>query len=300
MTSNTTALSHLGLLAISGADAAKFLQGQVTCDVREVSETQSRLGAICNPKGRVLATFRLFQYQTIYYLQMPRELIAQTLQTLQKYAVFFKTQLEDVSAQWQQFGLSSETIDVPLKNVDEVIPQDDSVIVHIPGLPPRYLLLTLESNPLSPALQDLISKHHTSSEAWQLLDITAGIPSIYLATSGEYTPQQINYPLINGVSFTKGCYTGQEIVARMHYLGKAKQQMYRVQFTNKSMPNLNTKLFAVDSNHTQEVGHLLAIAADPAGGFQALAVLQNSALDQTITVENTDGAILKVLDLPYT
>ncbi len=291
-------LSHSGLIAISSADAAKFLQGQVTCDVREVTEQQSRLGAWCNPQGRVQTTFRLFQYQGNYYLQLPRTMIATMINGLQKYAVFFKAKLEDVSDQWSQFGTSGTDIENDLtkffdqvpSNIDQVVMKDNRICLRVPGIESRFVIIAKKDE--SPLLSKDINH-------WKLQDIQAGIPTIYPETAGEFTPQQINYPLINGVNFNKGCYTGQEIIARTHYLGKAKQQMYRVSFTAEKLLPPNTHLYLAHSSESRIVGNLIEIAAESTTTYQALAVLQNSAINEAVAVENPAGAILHILDLPY-
>lgn len=233
-------LSPLGLISITGPDAAKFLQGQLTCDVREVTEQQSCLGAHCDPKGRVQFTFRLFKHLDVYYLRLPREMISHALSLLQKYIIFSKAKLADVSDEWSSLKLTTDSFSTS-----------------------------------------------------QLQDIEAGIPTITTKTIGLFTPHDINYPLLNGVSFNKGCYTGQEIVARMHFLGKPKQRLYRVSFSAKQTPEIGAKLLA----DQKEVGTLVNFAEDGQQSYQALVVLQNSAIGSQIFL---DQSLLTVLDLPYT
>lgn len=237
-------LSSLGLIQVIGVDAEKFLQGQLTCDVREVNAQQYRLGAHCDPKGRVQATFRLFEHQEDYYFLLPKNVIPHLLQCLQKYAVFSKVKLDEVNA---------------------------------------------------PEILELFGQTLWSDKsAWELQDILAGIPTIYPETIGEFTPHQINYQLINGVSFNKGCYTGQEIIARMHYLGKPKQQMYRVSFVCEHPPTPGTKIY---NSNAQKVGTLVTAAPVAQNDYQALAVLQNDAITENLYV---DSILLTLLDLPYT
>jgi hypothetical protein len=167
-----TDTSYLGLLRIAGVDAKRFLQGQLTCNVDEVTTTEYRLGAHCNPAGRIISLFRLFLYHDDYYMQMPRETVPVALTALKKYAVFFKVALSDVS---------------------------DALI-----------FIGYCKNPLTLKQED----------------IHAGIVAIYPETSAKFLPHEINLPELNGVSFNKGCYTGQEIIARMHYRGKSKYHLY--------------------------------------------------------------------------
>jgi folate-binding protein YgfZ len=237
-----------------GEQAAKFLQGQVTCDVREVTENKSCLSAHCDPKGRVQFVFELFKQGDDYYLQMLRVLIPQAIALLQKYAQFFKIKLEGVEH-------------------------------PSPGL-----------RPPSPQRGEGFPEKN-SPDQWKLQNIIAGIPTIYPETVGLFTPHQINLQLLNAVSFTKGCYTGQEIIARMQYLGKLKQQMYRVSFVAEKNFAPGSKLY--DAN-AQEIGELVDSAFENDQQQQALAVLQNTAITQAIYLGNVDGPILTVLDLPYT
>lgn len=158
-----------GLLKVSGSDAKKLLQGQLTCDVNDITPTQSRLGAHCNPQGRIISLFYLFNYQDDYYLQMPRDMIAIALKALKKYAIFFKVELTDASDESSIIG-----------NLDS----------HLPTF--------LEN----------------------------GVAMIYPETSGVFLPHEINLPQLNGISFNKGCYTGQEIIARMQYRAKLKNQLH--------------------------------------------------------------------------
>lgn len=163
--------SHIGLLRVSSQDAKKFLQGQLTCDLDNMTVPQ--LGAHCNPQGRVISLFYISKHQDGYDLQMPRESIPLAIKALQKYAVFFKATLTDASDESIQF---------------------DSY--------------------------ELIKKC---------------IPSIYPETSEKFLPHDLNLPALGAISFNKGCYTGQEIIARMHYRGKPKNHLYRAR-VNTHLP----------------------------------------------------------------
>lgn len=160
-------LAPLGLVIISGLDAKKFLQGQLTCDLETVTEATPQLGAHCNPQGRIISLFKIYQQQSDYHLKMPKDLVPLAMKALQKYAVFFKVTLTDAS-----LTLGDET-------------------------------------------------------PWQHENILRSMPIIYADTSEKFLPHEINLPELNGVSFNKGCYTGQEIIARMHYRGKQKSFLYR-------------------------------------------------------------------------
>lgn len=291
-------LSTLGLIAVSGNDAAKFLQGQLTCDVGEVTATQSRLGAHCDPKGRIQFTFRLLKHQDIYYLRLPQNLISHALSLLQKYVVFFKARLEDVSSLWHSFGCSGPDVQNYFKDlpsaVDEIMPLQDLMIIMAPGPVRRFEIIGKPE-----ALQNFQKRLQENAKlvdfnTWKLLDIQAGIAHITSDTSGEFTPHDINYPALNAVSFNKGCYTGQEIVARMQYLGKLKQHLVRIQFKTTQPPFPGMKLFI---ENDQEVGRIIETALDE-DHYQALAVLQDRALEKAIHLAQDNVSIVHVLSLP--
>lgn len=236
--------SPLGLITASGAATSTFLQGQVTCDVTKVTEQESALGAHCDAKGRIQATFHLFKHQEDYYFLLPKSVVPHLLHCLKKYAVFSKVALTELEA---------------------------------------------------PELLEKFKRTLWSDNNWQLQDIRKGIPTIYSEVIGEFTPHQINFQLINGISFNKGCYIGQEIIARMHYLGKLKQQMYRISFSSDQAPIPGTKIYTAQK---QEIGILVNAARADNHNYEALAVLQNDAIKEAVYLENQ--IILTLLDLPYT
>lgn len=172
--------NRLALLKISGTDACKFLQGQLTNNVSALADRQFTLSAHCNPQGRVISLFYLIHLNDAYYLLMPEKMLPITLAALKKYAVFFKSALEDAT---------QELTDV----------------------------LTKIGNPT-------------------LFDIHAGVPRIHPETSGAFLPHDINLDQLGAISFDKGCYTGQEIIARMHYRGKLKKRMQSTTLTTDNPP----------------------------------------------------------------
>lgn len=221
--------NDLTLIQVVGPDAEKFLQGQLTCDVHALAQQPYLIGAHCDPKGRIQATFRLFKKDNDYYFLLPKSNTPHLLQCLQKYAVFSKVKLIEV--------------DLP-----------DLLIAFQKQLWP-------------------------TTEAWELQDIHTGIATVFPETRGAFTPHQLNYHLVNGISFNKGCYTGQEIIARMHYLGKLKQQLHQVSFTTEQPLILGTSIHNADQ---QTVGTLINIAETTPTHYVALAVLQNDALPQSL------------------
>lgn len=297
---NSIDLIDLGLIRINGKDVKQFLQGQLTCDLEEISAEQSRLGAHCDVKGRVIASFRLFFYQNNYYFLLPLNMLPLLLASLQKYAVFSKITLTDVSKDWQKIGLygpylkellNAQKLYVAKEN--EVAEFNNKLSLSIPGPVPHNILLA----PASESIGFFDALEQQNIDHWHLLDIMAGIPTIYPETSSQFTPHQLNFPQINGVSFNKGCYIGQEIIARTHYLGKSKSRLYRVSFQDDNPPLPGTPLF--DSEQKIEKGTLIMCAKELGNCYQALACLQTQAISHSIRLGSPGGPLIDFLELPY-
>ena len=229
-------LSHQGLITVSGDDAADFLQGQLSNDIRNVSAQHSQLSAYCTPKGRILSNFRIFKRNEVFYIRLPRSLLETTLKRLRMFVLMSKVSFDDSSDTLVHIGVSGPTaIDQLSQHVKELPAQIDDMtqidgytIIKLPGLHPRFEIYG-EMETIK-TLWNKLDVHAAAigSGPWSLLDILAGIPTIYPQTSEAFVPHMVNMQIINGVSFQKGCYAGQEIVARMQYLGKLKRQMYRI------------------------------------------------------------------------
>ena len=206
-------LNEWGLLKISGMDAKKLLQGQVTCDVMQISGEKSSLGAHCNPQGRVISLFYLFLWKENYYLLMPRTLISIAMNALKKYAVFYKVEMADVSHHFVILGAPQNQLNIISSDDIAIIPNADSTRCYVIGEEPIIRSIVSSISPMN-------------SSEWKLADIKARIPTLYPETSGKFLPHEINLDQLHAISFDKGCYTGQEIIARMHYRGKLKTHLY--------------------------------------------------------------------------
>jgi hypothetical protein len=306
---NLIELTPLGIIKVEGIDAEKFLQGQLTCDVREVTEQQSRLGAHCDHKGRIQATFRLLKYQNDFYIQIPKNLIEHLLQCLKKYAVFSKVTLTNVSESWQQLGICGDNCPALLKEfvseklpemIDAVICLNNLLILQLPGNQPRFSLLG-SNLAIEPLKQFLLPQCQPADfNYWQMLDIAMGIPAIYPETIGLFTPHQINFTNINGVSFNKGCYTGQEIIARMQYLGKLKQHMYKITFTCLQPITPGAKIIMMNQEKSDECGQLIHAVNMHDNKWLGLATIFDNAISQKLYIENADQPILDIQNLSYT
>lgn len=304
-------LSDQGLIAVHGPDADGFLQGQLTCDVRQVTPDQSTLGAFCSPKGRALACFRLFRREARLYLTLPQALTEPTLERLRKYILRAKVTLENAHDGLLGLGLAglhAETVLTecfgtlpPTANAVMHAPADGSgiTILRLPGTTPRFALYGPLSNmqPLWKTLAPVVT--FTGAEPWRLLDILAGLPTVYRETVDAFIPQMINLDLLGGISFQKGCYTGQEIVARTHYLGKLKRRMVLGRVDGEPMPKPGDALFSPQIDASQNAGRLVDAARHPDGGYAVLAVALAECIERgTLHWGNMGGPPLKLDTMP--
>ncbi|UVL85386.1 folate-binding protein YgfZ [Pseudomonas sp. B21-028] len=294
-------LSHEGVLAVRGVDAGKFLQGQLTCNLSYLSDSRASLGARCTQKGRMQSSFRILLEGDGVLMAMATELLEPQLADLKKYAVFSKSKLTDESAAWVRFGL--ENADTALAQLGLTLPADiDSVARHesliaIRVSPGRAELWAPaeQADALKTRLRATLAE--TDLNPWLLGQVRAGIGQVMPATRELFIPQMLNLQAVGGVSFKKGCYTGQEIVARMQYLGKLKRRLYRLQLDAGELPEPGTALFS--PAHGSAIGEVV-IAAQAERDIELLAVLQAEAAEEgNVHLGSLEGPILKLLDLPY-
>ncbi len=298
-------LSHLGLIRASGADVRDFLQGQLTSDIRQVDANHSQMSSYCSPKGRMLATFRLFQRGDDIYLQLPREVLPAILKRLRMFVLRAQVTLDDASDELVSVGLAGDCAESllpgPAPTADNGVSQTgEFTVIRIPGDRPRFELIAPAA-----AMQEFWTRAAAtatpaSPDSWPLLDIRAGLPTVVSETAEAFVPQMANLQLVDGVSFTKGCYTGQEIVARMQYLGKLKRRMYRVRIPGDRCPQPGEELFSASSESGQGAGRVVDARPSPDGGCEALAVIQISSAEQNdLHLGSADGPALVIEDLPY-
>jgi tRNA-modifying protein YgfZ len=295
-------LSHLGLLEISGADAVTFLQGQVTNDVKLLTGTNAHYTAYCNPKGRMLALFLAFAHHDHLHLQFNRELLEPIMKRLKMYVMRSKVEIKDVSDSIIKFGLNGPQAASMLASLFASIPSEDyqlvtlenGVLLKLPSAnaSARFEIFSDAIN--APLIWDALKTNCQLVEKpyWELLEIQMGIPDIELKTQEQFVPQMLNLDILNGINFKKGCYTGQEIVARTHYLGAVKRRTYLAE-TTKEVATGDKVTDAVQS----EVGQIIRAAPNSAGGFEVLAELR---IDAVAAGElSCNGIALKLKTLPY-
>jgi folate-binding protein YgfZ len=301
-------LSQLGLIAVSGPQAVDFLQGQLTSDVRELPAGRTQLSSHCSPKGRMLASFRLFKLDETVYLQLPRTKVESTLQRLRMYLLRTKAAMEDAGDRLAAIGIAGQCAPSLLASVAVEVPERDNglvkngdlIAIGVPGSVPRFEILG-PPPALEPLWDELASKASIAdADLWALLDIRAGIPSIYPETSDAFVPQMANMQLLDAVSFKKGCYTGQEVVARMQYLGKLKRRMYRANVRSERPPEPGDELYCAASSSGQATGRIVDARANSTGGYELLAVVEiESAEKENVRLGGPEGPLLSFSDPPY-
>ena len=294
-------LSHEGILAVRGPDASKFLQGQLTCNLNYLSESRCSLGARCTPKGRMLSSFRIVSVADGFLLAMASELIEPQLADLSKYAAFSKSKLGDEGDVWVRFGLSGgDGVLVSLgldlaQEADSVARANDLLALRLSDGRSELWAPAGEAATLHGRLAAQLPEAELN--AWLLAQVRAGIGQVLGSTRELFIPQMLNLQALGAVSFKKGCYTGQEIVARMQYLGKLKRRLYRLALDDASLPEPSVELFS--PVHNSGVGEVV-LAARSDSGVELLAVLQEDAVkDGRINLGAPEGRPLKLLDLPY-
>lgn len=300
-------LSDLSLIRARGADTQNFLNGQLSNDLRRLDTTHSQLAAWCNPKGRMLAVFQLFQRGDDILLQLPASLLEPILKRLKMFVLRAKVTFESADDELVSFGISGPDAEKLLRDATGFVPgeingsetRDELTIARLPGPHPRFeIIAPVEAAKKTwSALMD--QARPVGPPAWAWLDIMAGIPVVHPETSEAFVPQMANLELIGGVNFKKGCYPGQEIVARMQYLGKLKQRMYRAHVESDNLPRPGDAIFAPDFPG-QPAGTVVAAQPAPDNGFDLLAVIQiSSAAAGELHLGSESGPRLSMQNLPY-
>ena len=302
------ALSDFDLLRVSGKDAFDFLNAQLTSDLGEVSDRTSQLGSYCTPQGRAYCTFRIFSHGGDYYMRTTGGLSDKVLARLKMFVLRSQTSLDKDS---ELGGLAlvgnggGELLKgsgLPLPGaVSESAVHDDYRVILAPGICERYEIyapyrdLAKLWGQLSPGVAAV------GNDAWRLHDILAGIPNVYPATSESFLPQMLNLDLIDAVSFSKGCYPGQEVVARTHYRGKLKRRMYRfVSQAGSGSIEPGTAVFATGHDGEQPSGEIVDACTLTDGTVHGLAVLHMREFDEGgIRLATPDGGDAHICPLPY-
>lgn len=300
-------LGHLGLIRASGEETFQFLHGQFTNDLNQVDVNTSQLSSYCNAKGRMLAILRVFKRDEDYFLLMRRDVIASVLKKLNMFKLMAKVELTDVSDEFVVFGivdpkndalLKEMNIQVP-KELDQVITQHGTTLIKLTGESSRTLIIA-EPEKAKEIWQSAAKQSIQSSDRiWELVDIQNGIPDVTAETSEAFIPQMVNLELIGGVNFQKGCYPGQEIVARTHYLGKPNRRMYRINIESGECPSAGNNIYS-QADGEQPVGKIVNAQKTNKNNCEALAVLRTEKESSNdLHLESLSGPVINLTELPY-
>jgi folate-binding protein YgfZ len=304
-------ITDLGLIALDGEESANFLHSQLTNDVEHLGLDEARLAGYCSPKGRLLASFLMWRSASTIFLQLARDIQPAVQKRLSMFVLRAKTKLSDASelpANQVVLGIGGGLAEAALQNWFDTLPAQPFARLDHPlgtlirvadvfGAPRYQWLMSAETaQSVAPLLADTLSVG--GKDAWHLSEIHAGIAHISKSTQEQFVPQMVNYELLGGVNFKKGCYPGQEIVARSQYLGKLKRRTTLV-----SIPDLTAasgmEVFAT-ADPEQPCGMIVNAAPNGHGGVDALVEMKLAAIESAqVRLGSAQGSALTFLDMPY-
>ncbi|TFW27110.1 CAF17-like 4Fe-4S cluster assembly/insertion protein YgfZ [Duganella callida] len=304
-------ITDLGLIALDGEESAQFLHTQLTNDVEHLGESDARLAAYCSAKGRMLASFLMWRSAGTILLQLPREILPAVQKRLSMFVLRAKTKLSDATGLPQNavvLGLGGGMAEAVLQTWFDALPAAPfgkldhplGTLIRVADAfgAPRYqwLMSAATAETVTPVLADKLNVGDNA--AWHLSEIHAGVPVVGKATQEQFVPQMVNYELLGGVNFKKGCYPGQEIVARSQYLGKLKRRTTLVSIPDASAA-AGMEVFAT-ADPEQPCGMIVNAAPNGNGGVDALVEMKLAAIEAgSVRLGSADGVALTFLAMPY-
>lgn len=293
-------LSHAGEIAATGVDAISFLQGQISTDTLELNADTSQFSSWSNAKGRVITLLRLWQCDETLYLSLPQALLPSVLKRLSMYVLRAKVTLTEASDRSARFGLAGKDAEVLLsetgapvpRHINQVTRAADLQIIRLHGDVPRYAIhgTYVALSELWRALLEAGTRT-TGEDGWALRRILASEPSIYPETSEHFVAQMLNLEELGAIDFKKGCYTGQEVIARAHYRGAVKRHMLRAETRGTEAIRPGTAVLLPRTD--QAVAEVVDARRDAAGNAQMLLVVQDGHRNSELTLP--DGSSVTLL-----
>ncbi|MEM9102180.1 MAG: hypothetical protein AAGB12_07635 [Pseudomonadota bacterium] len=290
-------LEHYGVVAIDGKQAKTLLQGQLTQEMDEITTKHSSLACFCNPQGRIISLFRLVMTSDEAYLAiMPISVVGIFIENLKKYAVFYQVNINDLSNNFIILGQYLKKEAKTTFNQQQIHHESFSINVSPQGLR-SVTILRLENT--TPIIDELHSNQAVlyAQQDWQICENLEGLPGIDGSASEKFLPHHINLTDLSAVSFTKGCYTGQEIIARMQYRAKIKKRARLL------LVNAESDSFSISDEQHKLVGEIVSFARLNTSQVLVLAIINDELIAQqtpTISIKTENGPILKILEIPYT
>jgi folate-binding protein YgfZ len=304
-------VTDLGLIAVAGEDAARFLHSQLTNDVEHLGTNEARLAGFCTPKGRLQATFLMWRDgEGTVWLQLPRAIQAPLQKRLSMFVMRSKAKLRDATEEEAvaavigvggakgEAALRAQGFELP-GAPNAVVQGERGTVIRLGDAfgAPRFLWIA-SAQAAEAALRALAAQLALGGNAaWQLAAIHAGVPQVTAATQEQFVPQMINLELLGGVNFKKGCYPGQEIVARSQYLGKLKRRTALASVDNAAA-RAGDEVFS-SADPEQPCGMVVNAAPNGAGGADLLVEMKLAALEEEVHLGSAAGAPLRFLPMPY-
>jgi folate-binding protein YgfZ len=288
-------LDRWGVVHVSGADVVRFLQGQLSNDVTLLTPEHSLVAGLHNPQGRVIAILRLLYVQSDAVLMLlPRELVTLVLERLRRFVLRAKVRLTDATSEWRVLGLigGNDTAPAGLKlprSAGAQLHDESQLSVCVAEMPPRWIVLAPAASPALPGFAI------AQSSEWMRLDVAAGIPQVYAQTSELFVAQMLNLDVVDGISFDKGCYTGQEVIARAHYRGRVKRRMQRFRTSEPAALTPGEAGQLADGRSVR----IVEAAALEDGRCDFLAVAPVSAEGESAREADAKTLIAEPMPLPY-
>ena len=298
----------LGLILISGTDARDFLQNQVSSDVGLIDESRWQLSSYSTPKGRMVGIFRIIQVSNGYLLLTVKSMVQPLLERLYRFIVHSDVKLADASDYFARFALVSNLPEV-LEN--EMLPRESGAVLQTDSMiamqleelgdQRRFVVLCLNGAGVVELWRELASHLEVAAfESWRLAEIRAGIPMIFPRTQEEFVLQMANLGVLGGVSFKKGCYPGQEIVARMQYLGKLKRRMFLAELETDRLPQPGDELVVEGRQQADGSGMVVDAEFDAEGLCHCLYVAQIARAESgSLQLLDQPEIQIRNVDLPY-
>ena len=298
-------LNHLVCYRVEGEDATAFLQGQFSNDIKAVTSAAGQLSSYCTPKGRMLAIFYICKRDDCYFLLTSKDIAEEVVKRLQMYVMRSKVSIKPMEDALILGVCGNNYLEIltslqlsPTDGHYQVSANDSFIAMNIPAANSRYLIVGDQSCAQHLQKLDIKKMNIYSASYWQWLDIMAGLPSITKNVQEAFVPQMANMELIQGVSFSKGCYPGQEIVARLHYLGNANRRMFRVCVEQDKPINIGDDIYTHESD--QPIGKFISVVKEKDNKYSALAVLRiEAAKKNQLAIGSASGNSAQIMPLPY-
>ena len=300
-------LDSWDLISVTGEDRVKFLQGQLTCDIEQLSIGQQTLAAQCNPQGKMWSIFRVVILADRILLIQPGSVTEKQLPELQKYAAFSNVKIQKEN-EYKIFGLAGcKSAEYIAKEVDTVATHEQSrlletgtVLIKQPYPSLRYLAI-MKNYIADELLSDLKNQAQIFDDSlWTAMNIASGIGFIEAETSAQFIPQMLNLQALNAISFTKGCYIGQETIARAKYRGANKRALFILTGRSTNCPSVGQTVEVLLNNNWKRVGTVISACQYGDGHVEILAILPKDIHNEDIfQIKEIEDSTLYCAPLPY-